>query len=132
MEDNHFGKRFFTVNTHMHADHITGTGKLKCLLPGCQSMISRSSGAKADILLNPDDQISFGRHNLRVLPTPGHTEGQISSFWGQNIRTYGSISSHCTSPNIDGRTKINLAPLIGKHQIIIILPLSHRYLSHLI
>ena len=64
----------------MHADHITGTGRLKCLLPGCQSMISRSSGAKADILLNPDDQISFGRHNLRVLPTPGHTEGQSLFF----------------------------------------------------
>ncbi|XP_043522808.1 persulfide dioxygenase ETHE1, mitochondrial isoform X1 [Frieseomelitta varia] len=68
----------YAINTHMHADHITGTGRLKCLLPGCQSMISRSSGAKADILLNPDDQISFGRHNLRVLPTPGHTEGCVT------------------------------------------------------
>ncbi|KOX80863.1 Protein ETHE1, mitochondrial [Melipona quadrifasciata] len=66
------------INTHMHADHITGTGRLKCLLPGCRSMISRSSGAKADVLLNPDDQISFGRHNLRVLPTPGHTEGCVT------------------------------------------------------
>lgn len=65
----------------MHADHITGTGKLKSLLPGCQSMISRSSGAKADILLNPDDQISFGKHNLLVLPTPGHTEGQLFFFF---------------------------------------------------
>ncbi|XP_003488318.1 persulfide dioxygenase ETHE1, mitochondrial isoform X1 [Bombus impatiens] len=68
----------YAINTHMHADHITGTGKLKSLLPGCQSMISRSSGAKADILLNPDDQISFGKHNLLVLPTPGHTEGCVT------------------------------------------------------
>ncbi|CAL7943741.1 unnamed protein product [Xylocopa violacea] len=68
----------YAINTHMHADHITGTGRLKCLLPGCQSMISRSSGAKADILLNPDDQIHFGRHNLIVLPTPGHTEGCVT------------------------------------------------------
>ncbi|PBC26340.1 persulfide dioxygenase ETHE1, mitochondrial [Apis cerana] len=68
----------YAINTHMHADHITGTGRLKCLLPGCQSMISRSSGAKADILLNPDDQICFGRHNLQVLPTPGHTEGCVT------------------------------------------------------
>ncbi|XP_017795427.1 PREDICTED: persulfide dioxygenase ETHE1, mitochondrial [Habropoda laboriosa] len=64
----------YAINTHMHADHITGTGRLKCLLPGCQSMISRSSGAKADILLNPGDEISFGRHHLRILSTPGHTE----------------------------------------------------------
>ncbi|XP_071857742.1 persulfide dioxygenase ETHE1, mitochondrial isoform X2 [Bombus fervidus] len=68
----------YAINTHMHADHITGTGKLKSLLPGCQSMISRSSGAKADILLSPDDQISFGKHNLLVLPTPGHTEGCVT------------------------------------------------------
>ncbi|XP_003701069.3 persulfide dioxygenase ETHE1, mitochondrial [Megachile rotundata] len=68
----------YAINTHMHADHITGTGKLKSLLPGCQSMISRTSGAKADILLNPDDQICCGRHNLLVVPTPGHTEGCVT------------------------------------------------------
>ncbi|XP_031830978.1 persulfide dioxygenase ETHE1, mitochondrial [Nomia melanderi] len=68
----------YAVNTHMHADHITGTGKLKSLLPGCQSMISRTSGAQADILLNPDDQIKFGRHCLRILPTPGHTTGCVT------------------------------------------------------
>lgn len=66
------------VNTHMHADHITGTGRLKCLLPGCKSMISRSSGAEADVLLEPYDQVQFGRHQLRALPTPGHTEGEVS------------------------------------------------------
>lgn len=39
-------------------------------------MISRSSGAEADVLLEPFDQVRFGRHHLAVLPTPGHTEGQ--------------------------------------------------------
>ncbi|KYM79857.1 Protein ETHE1, mitochondrial [Atta colombica] len=68
----------YALNTHMHADHITGTGRLKCLLPGCKSMISRSSGAKADILLEPNDQVQFGRHKLRILPTPGHTEGCVT------------------------------------------------------
>ncbi|KZC05125.1 Protein ETHE1, mitochondrial [Dufourea novaeangliae] len=68
----------YAVNTHMHADHITGTGRLKSLLPGCQSAISRTSGAKADIHLNPNDRISFGRHCIRVLPTPGHTEGCVT------------------------------------------------------
>jgi len=67
------------VNTHMHADHITGTGRLKVLLPGCKSMISRASGAEADVLLEPYEQIRFGRHRLKVLSTPGHTEGQFSS-----------------------------------------------------
>ncbi|TGZ52956.1 Uncharacterized protein DBV15_00515 [Temnothorax longispinosus] len=69
---------YLALNTHMHADHITGTGRLKGLLPGCKSVISRSSGAKADVLLEPNDQVQFGRHQLRVLPTPGHTEGCIT------------------------------------------------------
>ncbi|XP_015588027.1 persulfide dioxygenase ETHE1, mitochondrial isoform X2 [Cephus cinctus] len=68
----------YALNTHMHADHITGTGRLKLLLPGCQSMISRTSGAQADVLLEPDDRINFGRHLLEVLPTPGHTEGCVT------------------------------------------------------
>lgn len=68
--------RLVTVNTHVHADHITGTSRLKTLLPGCKSMISRNSGAEADILLESFDQVQFGRHHLAVLPTPGHTEGQ--------------------------------------------------------
>lgn len=63
----------------MHADHITGTGRLKSLLPDCLSVISRASGAMADIHLDPDDRLEFGRHQLRVLPTPGHTEGQTPS-----------------------------------------------------
>lgn len=67
----------FPVNTHMHADHITGTGKLKQLLPGSKSVISKSSGAKADILLNPGDKIKFGRHELLARPTPGHTNGKL-------------------------------------------------------
>ncbi|XP_034947296.1 persulfide dioxygenase ETHE1, mitochondrial [Chelonus insularis] len=68
----------YALNTHMHADHITGTGKLKSLLPGCQSIISQSSGAQADILVQSHDKIKFGRHQLEVLSTPGHTEGCVT------------------------------------------------------
>ena len=59
----------------MHADHITGTGLLKKLVPSCQSVISKASGAKADIFLEPGDKLKFGRHVLEVRGTPGHTNG---------------------------------------------------------
>ena len=59
----------------MHADHITGTGKLKSLIPCCRSVISRKSGAQADVHLDPDDKVIFGRHHIDCLSTPGHTEG---------------------------------------------------------
>ncbi|XP_043466937.1 persulfide dioxygenase ETHE1, mitochondrial [Leptopilina heterotoma] len=65
----------YAVNTHMHADHITGSGKLKTLLPSCLSMISLKSGAQADISLSPMEEIKFGRHRLVCHPTPGHTQG---------------------------------------------------------
>ena len=50
---------FFQVNTHCHADHITGTGILKTKTK-CRSLISAQSGAQADILLNDGDKIQYG------------------------------------------------------------------------
>ncbi|XP_060530560.1 persulfide dioxygenase ETHE1, mitochondrial [Cylas formicarius] len=64
----------FAINTHMHADHITGTGYLKAL-SGCKSVISKASGAQADILIDESDIIQFGDHILKVFSTPGHTNG---------------------------------------------------------
>ncbi|GLH13092.1 hypothetical protein R5R35_010849 [Gryllus longicercus] len=68
----------FAMNTHMHADHITGTGLLKRMLPGCQSLISRNSGAKADVYVEPGENVTFGRHQLEVRATPGHTNGCVT------------------------------------------------------
>lgn len=66
------------INTHCHADHITGTGKLKALLPGLKSGIAEASGAKADILYKHGDEIVVGGIRLTVRATPGHTSGCIS------------------------------------------------------
>lgn len=49
------------VNTHCHADHVTGSGLLRSLLPGCQSVISRLSGAQADLHIEDGQSIHFGR-----------------------------------------------------------------------
>lgn len=69
----------------MHADHITGTGKLKKLCPGCKSMISRASGARADILLDETDVIKFGSHQLNILATPGHTNGCVTYYIPEQV-----------------------------------------------
>ncbi|XP_029432311.1 LOW QUALITY PROTEIN: persulfide dioxygenase ETHE1, mitochondrial [Rhinatrema bivittatum] len=68
----------YAANTHCHADHITGTGILKKLLPGCRSVISRHSGAQADILIQEGDRIIFGKFSLEVRATPGHTDGCLT------------------------------------------------------
>ncbi|KAF6077424.1 ETHE1 persulfide dioxygenase [Phyllostomus discolor] len=66
------------VNTHCHADHITGSGLLRSLLPGCQSVISRLSGAQADIHIEDGQSIHFGRFALETRASPGHTPGCVT------------------------------------------------------
>lgn len=59
----------------MHADHVTGTGWLKQLLPNVESAISATSGALADNHLLDGENLKFGRHKLECMSTPGHTDG---------------------------------------------------------
>ena len=71
---------FLSVNTHVHADHITGTGWLKALIPSCQSILSKSAGGEADVLFEDGHVIEFGDQVLECRPTPGHTSGNIYQF----------------------------------------------------
>ncbi|XP_062966845.1 persulfide dioxygenase ETHE1, mitochondrial isoform X2 [Cynocephalus volans] len=68
----------YAVNTHCHADHVTGSGLLRSLLPGCQSVISRLSGAQADLHIEEGDSIRFGRFALETRASPGHTPGCVT------------------------------------------------------
>jgi sulfur dioxygenase len=68
----------YGLNTHAHADHITGTGLLKQRIEGFQSIISAASEAKADITIANGDRIVFGNRYLQARSTPGHTAGCMS------------------------------------------------------
>jgi sulfur dioxygenase len=63
----------FAMNTHCHADHVTGTGYLKKLLPGTLSVIGKNSGANADRHIDDGEEVVFGRHRILAKSTPGHT-----------------------------------------------------------
>lgn len=69
----------YALNTHVHADHITGSGLLK-KLSGCKSIISRCSKAQADLCVDESDVISFGEYILQILATPGHTNGCVTYY----------------------------------------------------
>ncbi|KMZ63381.1 Hydroxyacylglutathione hydrolase [Zostera marina] len=75
-------KLVYALNTHCHADHITGTGVLKTKVPDVRSIIARTSLAKADILLEKGDRIRVGNLYLEARPTPGHTSGCITYVTG--------------------------------------------------
>ncbi|KAL1538385.1 Polypeptide N-acetylgalactosaminyltransferase 3 [Salvia divinorum] len=75
-------KLMYAINTHVHADHVTGTGLLKSKVPGVKSIISKASDANADLLLEPGDKICFGSLFLEVRATPGHTQGCVTYVTG--------------------------------------------------
>jgi len=67
-----------TLETHVHADHVTGAWLLKSRF-GSQIGLSAESGASgADRLLQDGDRVAFGRRSLEVRATPGHTSGCIT------------------------------------------------------
>ena len=68
----------YVMNTHVHADHITGTGRLKKLVPGCQSVLAKKAGAQADLMVTEGSKVEFGSQVLDIVETPGHTEGCIT------------------------------------------------------
>jgi glyoxylase-like metal-dependent hydrolase (beta-lactamase superfamily II) len=60
-----------TLETHVHADHITGAWLLKTRL-GSKIALSKDSGAAgADVYLNPGDQVRFGTRHVEARATPG-------------------------------------------------------------
>src|SRR3989442_1433131 len=71
-------KLSWTLETHLHADHVTGAWMLKQRL-GSRIAVSRASGAQgADRCLEPGEEIRLGGTCLEARPTPGHTGGCVS------------------------------------------------------
>ncbi|MFV8754158.1 MBL fold metallo-hydrolase [Nannocystaceae bacterium ST9] len=67
-----------TLETHVHADHVTASGLLRERV-GSRSVVSAKGGAPcADVLVGEGDKIFFGDRWLEVRETPGHTDGCVS------------------------------------------------------
>nr|WP_244934508.1 MBL fold metallo-hydrolase [Leptospira vanthielii] len=67
-----------TIDTHMHADHITSAGDLRDKTQ-CESYASEHSGATcASKFLKDGDLFTIGNLKFQVLHTPGHTPCSIS------------------------------------------------------
>jgi len=68
----------YVLNTHCHADHVTSGGAIRKDCPHVQTIISKSSGAQADIHVQLGDKVTFGDLSLEVRATPGHTDGCVT------------------------------------------------------
>jgi len=67
-----------TLETHVHADHVTGAWLLQQRL-GSRIALSGQSGAQgADMALAHGDRVAFGSRYLEARETPGHTNGCLT------------------------------------------------------
>jgi sulfur dioxygenase len=88
----------YTLDTHVHADHVTAAHALKQALAGAsaapaaasglQTAVSRDCNAAGyDRYLSDGDVILFGREEILVIATPGHTAGSVSFLWRDRVFT---------------------------------------------
>ena len=63
-----------TIETHIHADHVTGAGRLRAL-NGSKAGLPAASGAEfVDFTIAEGESVTIGELKLRPIYTPGHTD----------------------------------------------------------
>lgn len=68
----------YCLETHIHADHITGAGKLR-QQTGCQVLVPQNAMAKsADHALSGRETLKIGTVEIAAIATPGHTDSHMS------------------------------------------------------
>lgn len=78
----------YTLETHVHADHVTSSGVMR-QLTGSQSVLSRHAQTGCnDISVSHGNTLNFGKHHLRVLETPGHTDSCVSYYDEEGQRVF--------------------------------------------
>jgi sulfur dioxygenase len=67
-----------TLETHVHADHVTGAWLMKRQTESTILLSAESGATGADRYLAHGDRVTFGDRWLEVRATPGHTHGCVT------------------------------------------------------
>jgi glyoxylase-like metal-dependent hydrolase (beta-lactamase superfamily II) len=68
----------YCLETHIHADHITGAGKLR-QQTGCQVLVPQNATARsADHSLADRETLLIGSVRIDAIATPGHTNSHLA------------------------------------------------------
>lgn len=80
-------KLMYTLETHVHADHVTAADSLRKKL-GSKSIVHRDAGAMCgDLLITDGIHITVGTLDIEARHTPGHTNGCVSYYVEDRIFT---------------------------------------------
>ncbi|MBD2446777.1 MBL fold metallo-hydrolase [Nostoc sp. FACHB-152] len=71
-------KLIYCLETHIHADHITGAGKIR-ELTGCQGILPENTHVScADRFIKDGEVLEIGDVQIQAIATPGHTDSHMA------------------------------------------------------
>jgi glyoxylase-like metal-dependent hydrolase (beta-lactamase superfamily II) len=92
------------VDTHLHADHITGLGALRDRTHCITVMGEQSQADVVSMRVSEGDRVQIEGLSLQALYTPGHTDDSYSFLMGDRVFTGDTLLIRGT-----GRTDLNPA-----------------------
>jgi len=75
------------IDTHIHADHVTGASKLK-QVTNCSTLMGEHTPADAvEIKVKDDETIKIDQIEIKAMYTPGHTDCSYSYLMNDRVYT---------------------------------------------
>lgn len=99
----------FVIDTHLHADHISG-GRMLAEKTGAKYILHRSAETAYEFApVDDGDEIAAGNTILKILHTPGHTPEHISILVTDKVRgnePWFVLTGHTLMVGDVGRTEL--------------------------
>ena len=68
----------FVIDTHTHADHLSGAAELRARTGADVLLSERATSEVATRRLRDGDRVALGGHYIEVIASPGHTDDSVS------------------------------------------------------
>ena len=104
------------IDTHIHADHVSGLNELSKRTKCVKIMGEQSKSEVIDIRVNEDDKIKIDQVELKTIYTPGHTECSYSFLMNDRVFTGDTLLINGTGRTDfqSGNAKIQYDSLFNK------------------
>jgi len=77
----------YILETHVHADHITGAAKIADATGAKIALSAAAQAEGAQLALNDGATLQFGSHTIKAITTPGHTNSCMCYLVGDRVFT---------------------------------------------